>query len=71
MGFWDSFGNALGSAMGDGLKSAGKTMEKEQELVAKARQLDDETLIRRYKSENDFKKKYAYGMVLKERGHGK
>lgn len=74
MGFWDSFGSALGSAMGQGVKSVSKKMEDQQNTIKKyteqARRLDDKTLIQRYKGELDPAKKYAYASILKERGYG-
>lgn len=65
MGFFDSLGKILGSAAGAGIEM----IEKEQELINDARKLDDETLKRRFKSETNSKKKFAYGSVLKERGY--
>lgn len=65
MGFFNALGKALGSVAGAGIKM----IEKEQELINEARELDDETLKRRFKSETNSKKKFAYGSVLKERGY--
>ena len=75
MGFLDSFGSALGKAMGESVKSASKKVEDQQKQIDKytdeTRRLDDKTLMQKYKNETDRFKKYAYATVLKERGYGK
>ena len=75
MGFLDSFASAFGKAMGESVKSASKKVEDRQKEIDKyvdqARRLDDKTLIKNYKNELDSTKKYAYAVVLKERGYGK
>lgn len=66
MGFMDSFGKLAGEAAKGVVDSA----KQQQEYVEKYRDLDDEKLIRRAKSETDFKKRQAMYYVLRERGYG-
>lgn len=66
MGFFDLLATLLGGTVESGMQK----INEEQELIERARKLDDDDLIRRCKSETNTKQKMADAYVLKERGYG-
>lgn len=75
MGFLESFVRGLGTVVEETVNTANKKVQDQQQRIERyadhARRLDDKTLIERYKNETDATRKYAYAIVLKERGYGK
>lgn len=71
MGFWDSLGKFAGEAVKNGINEKKADWETYQKNIEQYDRLDDEKLIKRFKSETDFKKKLAMKYVLQQRGYGK
>ena len=70
MGFWDSLGKFASEAIKNGINEKKADWKNYQKNIEQYEKLEDEKLIKRFKSETDLKKKLAMKYVLEQRGYG-
>lgn len=75
MGFWDSFGEAVGKAVRASGEAAGRSIQNTNDNFYKASErsvnYSDEKLIREFKNSHDIGTKMGYAKELQNRGYGK